>query len=125
MAATKSALTVLTSQSIAAGGTKASPAITVPSLDYTTYSYPALLTLSVANGASAPGAALQLQVQTSGDGTNWRDYGAPMAGDTTASSSYSWSFEMSRSTMYVRVVPYGNTTNAVTASAEMQVLVTP
>lgn len=119
MAIAKTPVTVLASASIPAGGTKAAPSVTINTIDCRTY-YGGLLTLSVVNGASAPGVAIQLQVQVSGDGTNWRDFGAPMSGDTTASSSYSWSFELPRSAMYVRVVPYANTTNAVTAAAELQ-----
>lgn len=119
MAIAKTPVTVLASQSISAGGTKAAPSITPTVVDCRTY-YGGLLTVIVTNGASAPGAAIQLQTQVSADGTNWRDFGAPMAGDTTASSTYSWSFEIPRAAMYLRVVPYANTTNAVTVAAELE-----
>lgn len=119
MAIAKTLIAVLASVSVPAGGSKAAPNVTVNTIDCRAY-YGGLLTLSVANGASAPGVAIQLQVQVSGDGTNWRDFGSPMAGDTTANSSYSWSFEIPRAAMYLRAVPYANTTNAVTAAAELE-----
>jgi len=119
MAIAKAAVTVLASASVPAGGTKAAPSVTINPVDCRTY-YGGLLTLTVTNGASAPGAAIQLQVQVSADAANWRDFGSPLSGDTTANSSYSWSFEIPRAVMYLRVVPYANTTNAVMVAAELE-----
>jgi hypothetical protein len=120
MAISKSAVTVLTSASIAAGGTKASPSTggAGSAIDCRTY-YGGELTWKITNGGSAPGVAMSMTFQASHDGTNWYDY-YTAAGDTTASSINSGSIVLDRGVMYVRALAYGNTTNAVTAEAQLQ-----
>jgi hypothetical protein len=122
MAITKSAVTVLASVSVPAGGTKASPnaAGIGSAIDCRSY-YGGELTWRILNGASAPGVALSLTFQISTDGTTWRDY-YTVAGDIVASSDYSGSIQLDRGVMYVRVIAYANTTNAVTAAAELQAI---
>lgn len=73
--------------------------------------------LSVTNGSSAPGVAGTLLVQWSPDnGTTVYDYWG-MGGDTVASSSNSQTVWIDPGIRYIRVIGYGNTTNAVTFGA--------
>jgi hypothetical protein len=120
MALTKLSVPVLASVSVAAGGTKTAPATggTGSSIDCRTY-YGGELAWKITNSASAPGVALTLTFQVSHDGTNWYDYYS-VAGDTTASSVNSGSLILDRGVMYLRVLAYANTTNAVTAEAQLQ-----
>lgn len=118
MAIAKSAVTVLASQSVAAGSSKASPNVTGSSVDCRSY-YGGELTWKITNGASAPGVAGAVTFQASHDGTNWYDY-YTVGGDTTASSVNSGSVPLDRGVMYIRAIAYGNTTNAVTAEAQLQ-----
>lgn len=118
MALTKAAVSVLASQSLAAGSTKASPGITGSSVNCTAY-YGGELTWKVTNGASAPGAAGAITLQASHDGTNWFDY-FTVGGDIVASSVNSGSVLLDRGVMYVRAIAYGNTTNAVTVEVQLQ-----
>lgn len=120
MPITKSAVTVLASASIAAGGTKASPVTAGigASVNCAAY-YGGELTWKITNGASAPGVAANLTFQVSHDGTNWCDY-YTVGGDTTASGVNSGSILLDRGVMHLRAIAYGNTTNAVTAEAYLQ-----
>lgn len=122
MAITKTAVAVLASASIAAGGTKASPSTggAGSSVNCTTY-YGGELTWKITNGSSAPGVALSLTFQASHDGTAWYDY-YTTAGDTTASSINSGSLILDRGVMYLRALAYANTTNAVTVEANLQAI---
>lgn len=118
MAITKSAVTILTSTSVAAGTSKTSPGATGSSVNTSAY-YGGELTYKITNGASAPGVALSITFQASHDGTAWYDY-QMMGGDTTASSVTSGSIRLDDGVMYVRAIAYGNTTNAVTVEAYLQ-----
>lgn len=120
MAISKSAVNVLTSASIAAGGTKASPQTggTGSSVDVRSY-YGGVITWRILNGASAPGVAMTITFQVSGDGSTWRDYYS-VGGDTTSSSDNSGTIKLDKDVMYLRALAYGNTTNAVTAAAELE-----
>lgn len=120
MAITKSAVTVLASVSVPAGGTKTAPnaAGIGSAIDCRSY-YGGELTWKITNGGSAPGVALSMTFQASHDGTNWFDY-YTVASDTVASSVNSNSVQLDRGVMYLRVIAYGNTTNAVTAEAGLQ-----
>lgn len=106
---------------LVAGGTttKAAPAKTAGPIDMRV-NYGTGITIAVTNGSSAPGAAMQAQVQVSYDGATWRDYGAPMAGDVAANSSYSWSVDLPKQWGYAQVIFWGNTTNAVTVAVETE-----
>lgn len=117
MALTKSAVSVLASQSVAAGSTKAAPNVTGSAIDCRTY-YGGELTWKVTN-ATAPGVAGAITFQASHDGTNWYDY-YTAGGDTVASSVNSGSILLDRGVMYLRAIAYGNTTNAVTVEANLQ-----
>ena len=122
MAITKSAVTVLASVSVPAGGTKNSPqaAGIGATIDCRSY-YGGELTYKITNGASAPGVAMSVTFQASHDGTAWYDY-YTAAGDTTASSINSNSVLLDRGVMYLRVIAYANTTNAVTVESVLQAI---
>ena len=119
MAITKSAVSILASQSLAAGSTKASPGITGSSVNCTAY-YGGEVTWKITNG-TAPGVAGAITIQASHDGTNWYDYYTG-GGDTVASSVNSGSVLLDRGVMYVRAIAYGNTTNAVTVEVQLQAI---
>jgi hypothetical protein len=120
MAITKTAVAVLASVSVPAGGIKASPnaAGIGATIDCRSY-YGGELTWKITNGASAPGVAMSMTFQVSPDGTTWFDY-YTVASDTVISSVNSNSVQLDRGVMYLRVIAYGNTTNAVTAEAGLQ-----
>jgi hypothetical protein len=114
MALTKTTVAVLASQSVAANLTKAT-AVFGSWIDVRAYGRQTVR-WKLTNGASAPGVAPTLLVQTSPDNgtTIFDEYSA--GGDITASSVSS----TDDTTMYVRVGVYGHTTNAVTAEASLQ-----
>jgi hypothetical protein len=120
MAITKSAVTVLASVSVPAGGTKVSPnaAGIGAAIDCRTY-YGGELAYKITNGSSAPGAAMVVTFQASHDGTAWFDY-YTASGDIVASGIYSGSILLDRGVMYARIIAYANTTNAVTVEAHLQ-----
>lgn len=118
MAITKIPVTVLASQSLAAGSTKASPGATGSSVNCTGY-YGGELTWKITNGSSAPGAPAIITFQASHDGSNWYDY-YTIGSDTVSSSVNSGAIVLDRGVMYLRVIAYGNTTNAVTVDAQLQ-----
>lgn len=105
----------------AAGSTRASPGVASAWLD-TKAAAPnnfdgGVVGLSIANGASAPGAPASIVAQWSPDnGTTVYDL-AGFAGDIVANSNYSWTADVSPAMRYVRVIGFGNTTNPVTFGA--------
>jgi hypothetical protein len=118
MALTKANATLLTSQSVAAGLTKAT-AVFGAWIDVRD-AYRMCVRWKLTNGASAPGVAPTFIVQTSpNNGTLIYDEYI-VGGDTTASSVNSGPIPIDDTTMYVRVGVYGHTTNAVTAEASLQ-----
>jgi hypothetical protein len=119
MALTKTPVTVLASgTSAAAGSTKAAPGADSGAIDVRGH-YGSLLGWKITNGASAPGVAPTLTIQVSHDASKWYDYWN-VGGDTVASSVNSNAIAIERAVMYVRVIVYGNTTNAVTVEAYLQ-----
>lgn len=114
---TRSTVTILAATSVAAGGTKAAPAHTGAWVDVRTLNG-GDIGWSVKNGASAPGVQGQftLQVSDKNDGTNIADLWSG-GGDTTANSETTGLIDLPNTASYVRMVCYGNTTNAVTFAA--------
>jgi hypothetical protein len=119
MAIAKSSQTILVSISVPAGSSKASPGAS-GALDARSY-YGGALTYKLTNNASAPGVAPIITFQSSPDNTNWFDY-YTVGGDTVASSINSGTLTLDRGVMYIRVIVYGNTTNAITAEAGLQAI---
>lgn len=121
MAITKLSVAVLASTSGAAGSTKAAPGATGAWINTSTY-YGGDVGISVTNGAAAPGAPLTALIQVSPDnGTTVFDY-YQVAGDLVASSVNTYAIQLDQGVMYMRVIGYGNTTNAVTVAANLQAI---
>jgi hypothetical protein len=119
MALTKTSVTLLASQSVAAGLTKAT-AVFGAWIDTRTYGRQTVR-YKVTNGGSAPGVTPTLVVQTSPDnGTTVYDEYITVVGDTVASSVTSGPIQTDDTSMYVRAGFYGHTTNAVTCEATLQ-----
>jgi hypothetical protein len=99
--------------------TKAAPQYVSPTVNVTT-GYGGGLGWSIKNGASAPTVAPTLMFQVSVDGTNgsWRDYHTT-GGDTVNNSENTGFIELSRGAFYIRVIVFGNATNAITIAAEV------
>ncbi|MFC5548191.1 hypothetical protein [Massilia aerilata] len=114
-APTRSTVTIFAAAAIAAGGTKAAPAAggTGGWVDVRTLNG-GQLAWSVKNGSSAPTVQGQFTFQVSDDGANnitdlWTG-----GGDTVASSEQTGLIDLPATASYVRMLCYGNTTNAVT-----------
>lgn len=117
---TKTPVAMLTAAVAAAGSTKASPGASSPWIDTKSGTADALdggdIGYSITNGPSAPGAAPSLTIQWSPDnGTTVYDY-MSVGGDTVANSINSNTIWVDPALRYLRVIGYGNTTNAVTFS---------
>lgn len=113
MATSKGAVTLKASGSNAAGATTNSS-----SLNMTTYPG-AVVTAQITNGATAPTVPCSAIVQVSSDGTTWHTWAQGTAG-LTASTAYSFSWEIPPPVMYVNVKFTGNTDQAVTVAAQAQ-----
>ena len=117
MAITKQSVTILAATSVAAAVVPAAPvagsAVNVQAYAGGEWGY------KITNGASAPGAACTIVLQTSHDGTDWVDT-FTTSGNTLSSGVLSGSIPMSPGVMFARVIGYGNTTNAVTISSYLQ-----
>lgn len=118
-APTRNTVPIFASASVGPGGTKAAPlaAGTGAWVDVRAYNG-GKLTWLVQNGTSAPGVQGQFtfQMADSFDGTtatNVTDIWSG-GGDTVASSSNSNYVDLPAEASYVRMLCYGNTTNAVT-----------
>lgn len=119
MAISKAAVTILSSNSSAAGtSTKAAPSITGALIPCSSY-YGGEIMYKISNSSSAPTVACSLTFQISSDGTNWYDY-YTVGGDNVASSITSGAILLDRGVMNLRVIAYGNVTNAVTVEAFLQ-----
>lgn len=118
MAITKTSLVLIAAAAAAPGSTKASPAIAGAAVDVRGH-YSGLLTYSIANGATAPGAAVILTFQVSSDGAAWRDLWT-VSGDTVAGSTPSGCIDVPRAAMFVRAIAYGNTVQSVSVAVELQ-----
>lgn len=118
-AKTSTGTAVIAAQSSLAASTYASPSSGCQSAsqDLTTI-LGAMWTLRGTNG-TAPGVGCSWQIDTSYDGTTWRQFQQGTFG-ITASTSYDIAIDMPFPTMYTRVTFFGNTTNTVTVSAELQ-----
>lgn len=115
-APTRSTVPIFPSAAIAAGGTKAAPSSggTGAWGDVRGLNGGKLAWL-VQNGASAPGVQGQFTLQVADDaaGTNATDLWTA-GGDTVASSVSTGLVDLPHEASFVRMLCYGNTTNAVT-----------
>lgn len=120
MAITKTNKVLIAAGTTATAGssTKAAPSVTGTATDCTGY-YGGDLVYRITNLSSAPTTACNITFQASPDGTTWYDY-YTVAGDTTASSTYSGVIQLDRGVMWVRAIAYGNQTTNVTVEAALQ-----
>lgn len=120
MALTKTSVVLLASTAVAAGLTKATASASAW-FNTQTY-YRSCVRFSLTNGSAAPGAPPTFLVQTSPDNgtTIYDEY--PVGGDTIANSLTTGEIAVDDTTMYVRVLVYGNTTNSITAQASLQAI---
>lgn len=118
MAITKSTVQVLAEVSVQVGGTQAAPHVAGQSAAVLTSSYGRSgLNYRIVNGASAPGAAGVMTIQT-WDGSKWFDF-QTVAGDTVPSKETSGTITIDAFVQAVRVRCYGHTTNPVTFEATL------
>jgi hypothetical protein len=117
MAATKTATTVVSSQSSAAGS--AINAVT-GSQDLTT-AYGAIVTAKVTNGATGPTVACTVELDYSNDNTNWKVASSNLA-QTGNSVVTTFVFYIPPQVMYYRIGFGGNTAQAVTVEAQSAAL---
>jgi len=110
MQATKTARTIITSQSLAAG------AGAVTGTWNGTTSLAALLTARITNGATGPTIGCTVTVNVSNDNSTWRKLTAVTAG-TSNNEIDDFAFVIPDATMYVQVSIGGNTGQAVTIEA--------
>ena len=117
MPITKQSVTILALNSVPAGLTKASPNESAV-VNCSAY-YGGELTFRILNGASAPTVPCTITFQVSHDGTKWFDY-YTVAGDSTANSDSTGAIILDRGIMYLKLIAYGNTVNAVQVEAYLQ-----
>lgn len=110
MAITKTARTVQTSTSVAAGGNQTSGAF-----DLTT-KYGGVLHLKVTNGATGPTVGCTAKVEISNDNSAWKTYRRFKAG-VANSGVYEWALDIPPGVMYLRTDFRDHTGQAVTVEA--------
>ena len=111
MPSTKSVSTIQASASNAAGATTTSS-----TLDGHT-AYAMGITAQITNGGTGPTVGCNATVNVSGDNVNFFFFAQVTAG-TTASTTYSWAFDIPPEFAYAQVVFNGNTVQAVTVVAQ-------
>ncbi len=118
MAATKSLSTIIAAAtSNAAAGTTTGTAVDL------TVKYGGTITGLITNGGTGPTVQAVAYVEISGDNTNWKEL-YQVGGGVVASTITPYSCEIAPGILYARVRVTGNTGQAVTCEAFMQVLAT-
>ena len=118
MPSTKSLSTIIAAAtSNAAGATATGTAVDL------TVKYGGTITGIITNGATGPTVQAVAYVEISGDNTNWKEL-YQVGGGVTASTITPYSCDIAAGVMYARVRVTGNTGQAVTCEAFMQVLAT-
>ncbi len=107
MAATKAVTAIFSAEDFTTGGHADSSAINLDD------GYGAQLGVKVTNGATGPTVALSLQIEVSQDGTEYYNFGGPLASATGNSIVTSWSIDIPIGVEYVKlsesVTPTGQT----------------
>lgn len=109
--ATKTARSLLSSASNAAGGTMTSAVWNL------TAAFGGVVQCRITNGATGPTTGCEAQVQISTEGTVWRDFSRQTA-PTTSNSVIDFVVDVPPPVLFVRVVFTGNTGQAVTVEAQ-------
>jgi hypothetical protein len=84
--------------------------------------YGAAIEVKLTNGGTGPTLPAQVQVQTSGDGTLWGDYGGPFIGSVVSGAHPSQVIPIDRAVRWVRLYASGNTGQAVQLDANITVV---
>jgi hypothetical protein len=84
--------------------------------------YGATALVKLTNGGTGPTVAAQVQIQVSGDDSNYYDYGGPLVGNTDNSGVESWAIDIPASVEYVQFVSGSNTGQDVTLRVEVNEL---
>jgi len=82
--------------------------------------YGAAAFLKLENGATGPTIAAQIQIELSGDNTEWYKFGGALVGSTANDAITSWAaIEIPIAAKYLRLVAGSNTDQDVTADADV------
>ena len=84
-----------------------------------TDNYGSTMLIKLTNGATGPTIAGQVQVEVSGDNTNFFKHGGPLVGGTSNSGISSWTVQLSKDILYARTVSGSNTAQDVTLRVEI------
>ena len=115
MATTKAFTAIWNAQSLTAGGGD-----TTSSAQTIDTGYGAAVHIKLTNGATGPTVAAQVQIETSGDNSEWYAMGGPLVGLTSNNGIASWgAIEIPIGVEYVRLVAGSNTGQAVTVDADI------
>lgn len=115
MATTKAFTAIWNAQSLTAGaGDTTSGVQTIDA------GYGAALHIKLTNGATGPTIPAQVQIQVSGDNSEFYDFGGPLIGGTGNNEVRSWGgIVIPIGVEYVRLVAGSNTVQAVTVDADI------
>jgi hypothetical protein len=115
MATTKAFTAIWNGQSLTAGaGDTTSTAVTLDD------GYGAALHVQLTNGGTGPTVPAQVQIEVSGDNSEWYDFGGPLIGTVTASDVVSWGgIDIPIGVEFLRLVAGSNTGQAVTVDADI------
>lgn len=125
MAFTKTARTLVASQSLAAGATKRA------TLDMNAVQGPSRLTCSIVNGSPAPSTQCTVRVliahnstlpAAGGAGADWKTFYSPVGPGVGINASGGWAFPIGREIMCLEVEFTGNTGQPVTIEAGLSEL---
>ncbi len=108
---------------IAAATSNAAAGTTTGTAVDLTVKYGGTITGLITNGATGPTVQAVAYVEISGDNVNWKEI-YRIGGDVTANLVTPYACDIAPGVMYARVRVTGNTGQAVTCEAFMQVLVT-
>ena len=81
--------------------------------------YGGTLHVKLTNGGTGPTVAAEVQVQMSGDDTEYYGYGGPLTGNTDSSGVSSWTIPVPIGTQYLRLVAGSNTGQDVVVDADV------
>ena len=115
MASTKVFTALFSAETLTAGaGDKTSALATLDD------GYGASLHLKITNGGTGPTVAAQMQVQVSGDNSEWYKFGEAFVGSVTASAVRSWGgIDIPPGVEYLRVLAGSNTDQNVVVDADI------
>lgn len=120
MASVKAFTAIYNGKSLTAGaGDNTSSVVTLDD------GYGAGLHIKLTNGATGPTVAAQVQIQVSGDNSEWYDFGGPLVGGTGNSQVVAWGgIEVPIGVEFLRLVSGSNTGQAVTVDADISEVTT-